>query len=317
MIHLWTRILRFLDRALALPIILMRFLRDVIAGHYQRYRVLRTTFSKNYLRIASYSNFQTSLWSDFNKRAEQVLLPFPNWNFLGATVLQQTMLIQKRGELLFSQQRQLIAHWGMQRALHILNDPSFGNPPIDSLFLRTSHNTIHHASHLVTWERTAKASIANLSTIIEWGGGYGNLARLSSRLNAHGTYIIIDTPLFAQLQWLYLSVTVPHRSVNLIMNSEQPILENAISIIPVGLISQVAIPKADLFISTWALSESSKEAQEYVAHKYWFGAQHLLLGYQERSQYLPDSDYLGLLAQQSGATITPVPHLKRQYYALL
>ncbi len=299
----------------AMPSNIRRNLEAITSSRYSAYRRLRSSFAPDYLKTRHLTSYQTPLWDSFNAQAEQCLLPFPGWNFLRNTVLRQTMLIQKRGNLLLSQLEFIIQHWGAPQAHALLPDPAFGAAPIDNVPYTTSHNTIHHASHLAQWEHHTGKSLSNISTIVEWGGGYGNLARLCSHLNPKSTHIIIDTPLFAQLQWLYLSVTLPNRTVTRITNPEQSIKSGHITIIPVGLIDSMGIPQADLFISTWALSESSRTAQDFVAQSNWFGARHLLIGYQERNEQLPDSDYLGVLAQRDGATILPIAQLKRQFYA--
>lgn len=313
--RLLDRVSRLLRSIRATPIYIRRNSEAVTSSRYNTYRQLRSSFSSDYRKTQHLTSYQTPLWDSFNTRAEQCLLPFPAWSFLRNTVLRQTMLIQKRGNLLLSQLEYIVQHWGAPQAHALLPDPAFGNAPIDNIPFATSHNTIHHASHLALWEHHTGKSLSNISTIVEWGGGYGNLARLCSHLNPKSTHIIIDTPLFAQLQWLYLSVTLPNRTVTRLTNPEQNIQSGHIVIIPVGLIDAISVPQADLFISTWALSESSRAAQDFVAHSNWFGARHLLIGYQERNEQLPDSDYLGVLAQRDGATILPIAHLKRQFYA--
>jgi hypothetical protein len=313
--RLLNRISTLLRSVKALPINIRRNSEAFTSSHYATYKRLRSSFSSDYLKIRHLTLYQTPLWDSFNAQAEQCLLPFPAWNFLRNTVLRQTMLIQKRGKLLLSQLEFIEQHWGTPQAHAILPDPAFGAAPIDNIPFATSHNTIHHASHLARWEHHSGKSLSDISTIVEWGGGYGNLARLCSHLSPTSTHIIIDTPLFAQLQWLYLSITLPNRTVTRITNPEQSIKSGHIAIIPVGLIERINIPQADLFISTWALSESSRTAQDFVAQSNWFEAHHLLIGYQERNEQLPDSDYLGVLAQRDGATILPITHLKRQFYA--
>ena len=73
--------------------------------------------------------------------------------------------------------------------------------------------------------------------------------------------------------------------------------------------------KADIFISTWALSESSKFSQDYVVEKRWFGAKHLMFAYQKSNRRLPDAQRLGRLAKMDGATILPVSLIQNNYYA--
>jgi hypothetical protein len=87
----------------------------------------------------------------------------------------------------------------------------------------------------------------------------------------------------------------------------------AFNIVPVGLVEAVR-PRADLFISTWALSESSREAQDWVAG-HWFGAQRLLLAFQESSADLPDAGRIRQCAEGAGAVVAAVPELAGNSYA--
>lgn len=44
------------------------------------------------------------------------------------------------------------------------------------------------------------------STIVEWGGGYGSLARLIRRLSpGDATYALVDAPILCAIAWRYLS----------------------------------------------------------------------------------------------------------------
>jgi len=44
----------------------------------------------------------------------------------------------------------------------------------------------------------------------------------------------------------------------------------------------------DLFISTWAITESSKYSQDYVIKLNWFNCNHILLNYYSKSTEFPN-----------------------------
>ena len=68
---------------------------------------------------------------------------------------------------------------------------------------------------------------------------------------------MFDIPEMAAVQWLYLKTTLPE--VTIIFHTEVPDFfeENAIHILPISLIDETDI-KVDIFVSTFALSESSQ-----------------------------------------------------------
>jgi len=79
--------------------------------------------------------------------------------------------------------------------------------PVSSLdFSRVEYNNlIHQAYHLYQWQQATGQRIDQLSTIVEFGGGYGAMCLLSHRLGFKGRYVIYDLPEFSLLQEWYLS----------------------------------------------------------------------------------------------------------------
>ncbi len=88
---------------------------------------------------------------------------------------------------------------------------------------------------------------------------------------------MIDTPTFSAVQWLYLASVLGEEKVVVHSSESTPIAEGRINILPVGLVDKLSGFPADLFISTWALNESTEEAQRHVVDRRWFGAGRLLL----------------------------------------
>jgi hypothetical protein len=68
----------------------------------------------------------------------------------------------------------------------------------------SSGTLIHHAYHLHRFETVTGRFLLELQEIIEFGGGYGSMARLLARLGYRGRYHIHDLPEFAALQRFYL-----------------------------------------------------------------------------------------------------------------
>ena len=130
------------------------------------------------------------------------------------------------------------------------------------------------------------------------------------------TYLIIDTPIFSCLQWLYLSVVLGEETVRVLQDVEDNVQAGKINLLPVSLIGRRDIDVgADLFISTWGLSESSVYAQDYVIANNWFGAKHILLAYQDSCKELPQADRVGKLAENTGAVVEDIEFLPGHHYA--
>ncbi|MBN2302261.1 MAG: hypothetical protein JXN60_07085, partial [Lentisphaerae bacterium] len=179
----------------------------------------------------------------------------------------------------------------------------------------TSHNTIHHLHHLARYAHDQQFSFDEADTVVEWGGGYGNLAKLYRRLAPKGgTYIIFDVPLLSCVQWLYLSTTLGENAAHLITKPNEEIVLGKINLVPTVFRDSFKEIRADLFISTWALSESGRDSQDYVVGLNWYGAKRLLLAYSLNSRPIPDSERIGQMAKNAGASITTIPFRAGNYY---
>ena len=214
-------------------------------------------------------------WAERNAELERDLLPIPPSDFLAHPAIRYQMFVDDRvlpHELPYVRSR--LTDDGL------LAEDAVGAPPtvpLSDSTIRTSSNTVHQLYHLLRYEETTGRSVRDAATIVEWGGGFGSLMRLAVRM--HGgepTCIIVDTPIFSALQWLYLSVVLGEDQV--VLHEKGPVqpIPGVVNIVPVGLVDGMAV-EADLFVSNWALNESTPAAQREVLGRNWFGAQSLLL----------------------------------------
>lgn len=279
---------------------------------------LRRNFSRLYQEVEMFgaSSFVTPLWQKYNESAMKVFLPRPPFNFLRTKIIRTTMSVEAYGKWL-AEERTFIERALPQSTLReLLEEDTVGKPIIcDSKYL-TSHTSIHHLYHLVNFQNKTGCKISKYDSILEWGGGYGNMAKIVNRMNKKITYTIIDTPLFCCIQWLYLASILGEDKINIITHSQAPIIEEKINILPLGLLTRRKV-KVDLFIATWSLSESSKLAQDYVHSIDFFGAKHLLVAFQESSESLPDAYRIKDILAARGATIQAIDFLPGNYYAFL
>jgi len=99
-------------------------------------------------------------------------------------------------------------------------------------------NTIHHRYHLHYFEKMTGVKITDMDSIFELGGGYGNMARIISKMGFNKEYIISDLPEFVDLQKYYLGY---HN-------------------VPANW-SPNYWGECDLFLATWSLSEIPLEGR--------------------------------------------------------
>lgn len=218
-------------------------------------------------------------WEARVRDLERDLLPVPPRDFLRHPNILFQMFVSPR--YLRAEMALLLREVPADRLGGVLGEDPVGRPVLVSGHDRsyvTSANAVHHLHHLVRFRAATGVDPSSMGTVVEWGGGYGSLARLFRRL--HGgtpTYVVIDLPLFACLQWLYLSSVFGPESTAVLKGDTDRIVEGRFNLVPVGLVAAID-GRADLFVSTWALNESPPVAQRRVLDRSWFGADHLLLG---------------------------------------
>jgi hypothetical protein len=214
-------------------------------------------------------------WAGRNAELAAALLPCPAPNFLRNPVILYQMFVADKylaSEAPYVLDRLPAPAWAGE-------DP-VGDPPrarLEGSGVTTSANTVHTLHHLLRFEEATGRRLRDVGTVVEWGGGYGNLAKLLVRLRgAVPTLVLIDSPVFAAVQWLYLASILGPDAV--VLHAEPGIRPRpgAVNVVPIGLAAQVEVA-ADLFVSTWALNECTPAAQDHVVERNWFGAEALLL----------------------------------------
>lgn len=277
---------------------------------------IRRNFFKVYDKINSIGDepFVMPFWDNVNKQVLNEFKPVPPVDFLSCRALIDTMFVVGDQKWLDTQINYLKKHLGVKYKKMIKED-SIGSPKIiDNI--GTSHNTIHHIYHLLFFNEKTGVSFSKINTVIEWGGGYGNMAKLwKKHFNKESTYIIIDTSLFCSIQWLYLSSVLGKNNIHLLSSRNCKIRKGAINLVPIALLDELNI-KGDLFVSTWGLSESKKEAQDFVMSKKWFGCKNILIGFQDSTPELKHASRLGKLAKNDGAKIINIEFIPNNHYAL-
>ena len=285
-----------------------------------RFNEVITSFSalRNQLDQFDDAAYVTDVWRYFNQKVERSISPAPEFAFLRDPTIAETMFVDAGGKWLSEQLSFLERH--QAGYLAILEEELAGMPRLAVPRYLTSHNSVHHAYHYALYHELSGRDPASMSTVLEWGGGYGNQARIFRKLNPTATYTIVDTAPFLSLQWAYLSTVLPVEEINVVRPETPIIADGRINLLPLALIDSVELV-VDLFISTWALSESSRVAQDVVLARSWFGAKALLLAFQESYEKgdltLPDSVRVGAMAEEYGAIVRPISFIPGSHYAFL
>jgi hypothetical protein len=282
-----------------------------------RFKLLAVEFVDNYKLIGkkNLKKFVTRHWSNYNLTFEKICIPEPPFDFLRNPQIMFSMFMTAGGAGLKREISYLEKRFSRIRLKRILQEDCVGNPLIINKRYLSSRNSISHLTVIARFLETTKCKLEEVNTIIEWGGGYGDHAKIFTRLkNTQTTYILIDTPLFSCLQYLYLGTIFGMDKVNLIKNAETKIEPKKFNLLPVSLVEKYKLV-GEVFVSTWALSESSRYSQDYVFKRRWFGARNVLLAYQKANFNIPFAERVGTKAKLSGALVTEIKELPGNFYA--
>jgi len=290
------------------------------AKKYQKliFDKLCKSFSDKYNNIKHAGNIEelvTLQWKTFNSAAEKSLLPCPSFAFLKNSIVARTMFVSSGDKWLKKELSFLEEKITEEQLRVLLQEDLVGKPILMNRKYMTSHNSIHHLYSIAKFLDCTHCDLEQVNTIVEWGGGYGNMAKLFKRLKSESmTYVIIDTPMFCCVQWLYLTTILGKDAVNLIQNAEDRVISGKINILPINFVSCYNID-ADFFVSTWALSESSKYSQDFVINNNFFNAKHILAAWHENTENFPDSDRIAQPIAKLGAKLEDIEFLPDNYYA--
>jgi hypothetical protein len=132
------------------------------------------------------------------------------------------------------------------------------------------------------FEQCTGRKIGPIESVVEFGGGYGNMARIVNNVGATTQYSIVDLLLFSCIQYVFLCTVAGSDHVTFDNGNV-----NASTKFLLKPLCQAVTPQklhGKLFLSTWALSETTRATYKWVNDCDWFGAYNLILAYNRQWQ---------------------------------
>ena len=180
----------------------------------------------------------------FNKQIFDLLRDKNIKNFLRNSFIQKMFFLHNR--LFVFKELSLIKKspkWRFYKK--ILKEDNVGNPIRYFLYFNSSGNRINHVFFLFLIEEKLKINLKKIEKIFEFGGGYGCMARIFSKINQNIKYICFDTYYVNLLQYYYLS----HNNLNVGFSKHK-------NYFLTSQLKKNINSKNDLFIANWSLSET-------------------------------------------------------------
>jgi len=204
-------------------------------------------------------------WASHQKLFEKIIRDGISEYFLDDPLIRSTMVRRGWTSVQKYEEKYLLNCYFKNDLQHFC-ESRVGGPALESRVLRCSSNTLGHLFYLVRiWERHFHI-LSKPHIVIEFGGGYGSLARIYRKLIPNVTYVIIDLPEFLILQRLYLRMNFPHDSIRVHQDPPLSWEKGKIHLVPVELLRRTEL-SGDLFVSNFALSESTELTQKFLEEK--------------------------------------------------
>lgn len=197
-----------------------------------------------------------------------------------------------------------------------IEEDEWGHPHPYWCYPKSSGTRIHHAYHLAMFEEMTGIKFSDHSTVIEFGGGYGNMPRLMNRLGYQGRYLIFDFSEFGALQRFYLNgVQMAHGDLGQWNREEcKQCTVSEWSDLSEGL-KKVDLNDS-LFMATWSLSEAPFVIREPML-KAVEGVKSILIAFQSHFEDLANVDYFNEYQKSHPAyqwVLLPIEHIPGHYY---
>tara|TARA_B100001250_G_scaffold413184_1_gene446486 strand:- start:2265 stop:3209 length:945 start_codon:yes stop_codon:yes gene_type:complete len=220
----------------------------------------------------------------FNDDLYKILLSNKLINFLRYSFIQKVFFVHNRlfilNELNYLKKSK---KWSFYKKLIV--EDNVGNPVRYFLYPKSSGNRINHVYHLSILRDKLRINLNKISNVFEFGGGYGCMARIFSKINENVNYIIFDTNLVNCLQYYYLK----QNNLKVGFDQNQFFLTNNIKKIKL----RKSIPES-IFIANWSLSETPLEFRRKII-KIIPSYENILISFQENFENIDNLKYFNKL----------------------
>ena len=183
---------------------------------------------------------------DFNFELYELIKNGSLYNFLRKSFIQKMFFVHNR-LFIFKELRYLKKQKNWKFYEKLLIEDNVGDPIRYFLYPKSSGNRINHVYHLSLLNKHLNLDLKKIEYVFEFGGGYGCMARIISKINRHIKYVIYDTKLVNYLQYYYLKEN--KLKVGFQKNNSISLINNF------NNIKLRKLKSGSVFIANWSLSE--------------------------------------------------------------
>ena len=243
---------------------------------YKKYKEAYELFeSTNLLQDYVNTNKTSAVWNEIHKEIFDNMKYFNNLYSFKKNKKISASIYNGGGELFLERAEKTFGKEIVKSHLQMYQEELIGLPE-DIVNYNGNYITktaMRHFYHMLFLKKYITELLPkNDITIIEIGGGFGNLPRLMGNMNLYNKYIIIDLPVMLWLQYYYLSIFFPNNSIAVIDENGNYVkgdFNSKITLMTPSISSKINnfIIGDKFLVSTLALSEVSSEIQqEYLTN---------------------------------------------------
>ena len=240
---------------------------------------------------------------NFNKKIIDLLKKRDLSKFLRNKFIQKIFFVHNRlfifKELQYLKRK---SDWFFFKKLLIEND--VGDPIKYFLYPKSSGNRINHVFHLSILKKNTNIKLKKINNVFEFGGGYGCMASIFSKINKKVFFKLFDTMPVNLLQYYYLKqngldVGFKKKNKFQLLNHQNFKFINKIK-------------KKSLFIANWSLSETKLSFREKFI-KFLGKYDYSLIAFQENFEDINNLKYFKNVSKKFINTHR-FKIIKNQYY---
>lgn len=236
-------------------------------------------------------------------------------NFLRVSYLQKIFFIHNRFFLFYYLYR-LYVDKNWKKWKRLIKENKVGNP-LSFFFLKsTSGNKIFQTFHLMNFSNFSELPLEKFNFILEFGGGYGNMALTFKKLNKESKYIIFDLFEVNLLQYYYLKKNKVNCSFDINSNSKI-ILVSDLKKLQILLNKNKKVVN-NLLIGNWSISETPILLRKRMKKIFNF-FENIFVCFQDKFEKIDnlkyfENDFFHNIEDKKKAIFLNIPMLKTSKY---
>jgi putative sugar O-methyltransferase len=270
--------------------------------------------SNNYLKLQKKNRKKTH--KIFSKKVFNLIRKKQFLNFLQLSFIQQMFFVHNRLYLLsYLNELKNSSKWKLWKKL--IFETNVGNPVRYFLYPKSSGNKIFQTYHLKKYEDFCKISLRKFNCVVEFGGGYGNMAATFRKINPNIKFIIFDTFEVNLLQYYYLKRNQLNINFNNQKNTKGIDLVNSLKLLK-SKIAQIKKKNKTLLIANWSISETPLNLRKKIFFLFKeFDFQ--LISYQDKFENIDNKKFFTKIKifnekKTRKSKITSIEKMNKHYY---